>query len=167
MTVQIGNMPLLTIPAMAALIEAAPITEYEPGEVLCHTGEPCSRLAIIMSGQVRVHASDTAGSQVILYRLNAGAICPLSLSALLQNRPYPAVAIAETRSQIRHLSGPALTETVTKTPDLFRAFLDTFATYLYEFVHSATQLGDNSDGTSLAHPPITSGRKSDASRRPE
>jgi len=134
------NTPLMSLPTLAGLVASSPLSECAAGEALFTTGERCITLPVIESGTARVYASSNNGRQVTLYRLNAGAICPISLSTLLKKSTYPATAVAETRVQVRHLSSKNLKSAITGTPEAFSTFLDTFANCLYDSVCTAHQL---------------------------
>ena len=135
-----NNVSLLETPELAALIASTPIVERAAGKPLFHSGEPCTSLPIIISGSVRIHARDSAGRQVTLYRLKRGDVCPISLSALLQHGNYPATATAETAVQVCYLSGEKMEAAINSTPEIFSIFLDTFAGGLYDSVRTARQL---------------------------
>ena len=134
------NVSLLEIPALAELIASTPVVVRAAGEALFQSGESCSSLPLVVSGNAAIYATDKAGRQVTLYRLKPGDICPISLSALLQHSTYPAAASAETTVQLRYLPGEKLKAAVSSTPEIFSAFLDTFADCLYESECAARQL---------------------------
>lgn len=134
------NVALLEMPALAGLIASTPVVERADGEALFQSGESCTNLPLIVSGNASVYATDKAGRQVTLYRLKPGDICPISLSALLQHGAYPAAASAETTVQLRYLPGEKLKAAFSSTPEIFSAFLDTFADCLFDSMCAARQL---------------------------
>lgn len=134
------NPSLLSLPPIAELIENTPVTTYAAGDMLFKTGDPCPGLPVIRTGNARIYASSQAGRQVTLYRLQAGEVCPISLSALLKNSLYPATAVAETPVEAHCLPGETLKATITGTPEIFSTFLNTFADCLYESVCTANRL---------------------------
>ena len=131
---------LLSLPAIAELIENTPVTVYAAGDVLFKGNAPCTGLPVIKTGNARVYASSQTGRQVTLYRLHAGGVCPISLSALLKNSTYPATAVAETPMEVHCLPGEILKTTITGRPEIFSIFLNTFADCLYESVCTANRL---------------------------
>lgn len=133
-------IPLLEMPELAELIASTTVVERMIGETLFQSGEPCTSLPIIISGNARIHASDSAGHPVTLYRLKSGDVCPISLSALLQSSNYPATATAETAVQVCYLPGEQMKTIIISTPEIFSVFLDTFAGGLYESQRTARQL---------------------------
>lgn len=134
------NVSLLEMPALNGLIASTPAVERAAGEALFRSGEPCTSLPLVVSGNARIYAGDKAGRQVTLYRLKPGDICPISLSTLLQHSTYPATATAETTVQIRYLSGEKLQATISSTPEIFSAFLKALTACLYDSVCTTRQL---------------------------
>ncbi|GMQ89406.1 MAG: hypothetical protein BMS9Abin09_0886 [Gammaproteobacteria bacterium] len=147
MKINTGKVSLLDMPELAALIAATPVVKHAAGETLFQSGESCTSLPVVISGNAWIHARDKTGLQVALYRLEPGDACPISLSALLQHSTYPTTATAENNVQVRYLSGEKLQAVINSTPEVFRAFLDTFASGLYDAVRTTRQLmhGDPPD----------------------
>lgn len=131
---------LLELPALVELINATPLVGRKSGEALFHAGESCTGIPILLSGTARVYTSGNSGRQVTLYRLKPGEVCPVSLSALLQQSVYPAAATAETPLQVRYLAGEDFRKAISQDPETFSIFLNTFAGCLYDSVCLARQL---------------------------
>jgi len=88
------------------------------GHAQIYTAEPQGRLCdeekrflLLLEGQVRVYQLAQDGREFTLYRNNPGEICVMSLSSILNNEPFRAHSIAETR--LKALALPA--------SDFFRA----------------------------------------------
>lgn len=151
------KVSLLEMPELASLIASTPLVKHAAGETLFQSGESCTSLPVIISGNAWIHARDKAGLRIALYRLEPGDACPISLSALLQCSTYPATATAENTVQVRYLSSEKLQAAINSTPEVFRAFLDTFASGLYDTVRTTRQFmhgrpsGDPDSTTSTAH----------------
>lgn len=123
---------LLALPALAALVDSIPPVELEAGAALFELGEPCTRLPLLTMGGVAVYASDKEGRPAILYRLGPGEICPVSLSALMQQGLYPAWARTETRVRVRYLPGEVFRTLIVRDPETFGIFLNAFADSLQD-----------------------------------
>ncbi|VAW73387.1 hypothetical protein MNBD_GAMMA15-677 [hydrothermal vent metagenome] len=134
------NVSLLEMPALTELVTSTPVVERMAGETLFRAGDPCLSLPVIESGHARVYASSTAGQQTTLYQLEAGAVCPVSLSSLLQHGAYPVTAVANMDVKIRYISGEKLLAIVSCSPEIFRVFLDTFVDCLSDSVSATHQL---------------------------
>ena len=134
------NMSLLERPELAELIASTRLVERAAGEILFHSGDLCTTLPLLVSGNARIYATDKNDQQVTLYYLRPGDICPISLSALLHNSVYPASAIADTATLVRYLPGEEFKATLNGTPEIFRVLLDTFASGLNDSARIARQL---------------------------
>lgn len=66
------------------------------GQMLFDVGSPCQAFIMLTSGSLRVSASDSDGHEVLLYRLQPGESCLLTVSGLLGHSHYPARGVAET-----------------------------------------------------------------------
>lgn len=135
-----GKISLLEMPELAGLIASTPLVEYSAGETLFQSGEPCTSLPVVISGSAWIDTKDKAGSPVILYRLQPGDACPISLSTLLQYSTYPATATATSTTQVRYLPGEKLQVAINSTPEVFSAFLGALASGLNNAVHTTRQL---------------------------
>ncbi len=140
MTNNSNNVSLFELAALTDLIRISPQKVLTAGTKLFHSGAFCEYLPLLESGMARVYASDDSDRQVTLYRLNPGEICTLSLSTLLQNRSYPAAAVAETDSKVRCLNAEAFKSLVVRDPELFAIFLGTFADCLCNSVCTTRRL---------------------------
>ncbi|MDH5649617.1 MAG: Crp/Fnr family transcriptional regulator, partial [Gammaproteobacteria bacterium] len=59
-------------------------------------GDPCGGLLFLVKGTVRVFMVSESGREIILYRLEGGELCILTLTTLLQAQDYPVQAVTET-----------------------------------------------------------------------
>lgn len=66
-----------------------------PGQVLFDTNDPCNMYLLLISGSLRVLQPAINGRELLLYRLNPGESCVLTVSCLLGTKPYPARAVSE------------------------------------------------------------------------
>ncbi|GAB4348132.1 MAG: Crp/Fnr family transcriptional regulator [Gammaproteobacteria bacterium] len=67
-----------------------------PGQFICLEGQSCSQLALVVKGSVRVYKSGETGREITLYRVSPGGSCILTASCILNQRAFPAFAVAET-----------------------------------------------------------------------
>jgi CRP/FNR family transcriptional regulator, anaerobic regulatory protein len=57
-------------------------------------GDPCSAIAFVLSGEIRVYKVGETGREITLYEIGPGETCILNASCILSNKPYPANATA-------------------------------------------------------------------------
>ena len=64
--------------------------------VIFRPGQPCESLVLLSQGCVKVHLSGESGREIILYRVEPGEVCALTLGCLINDVSYNATGIAET-----------------------------------------------------------------------
>jgi len=81
--------------------------EFPKGEMLFDVHSPCNLFLMINSGTIRVIISTSTGREILLYRVQEGEACVLTISCLLGNSDYPARGLAES-----DLKGVAIKQTL-------------------------------------------------------
>jgi len=66
------------------------------GSTIAEQGGACTQLALLLEGSVRVFKLGESGRELTLYRIEAGQSCVLTTSCIMSQRPFPAIAVAET-----------------------------------------------------------------------
>lgn len=74
----------------------ASIIKLRKGQPICHEGNHCSHLSIVLDGTARIYKLSENGKEITLYRIGPGESCILTASCILSNIPFPAFAICDT-----------------------------------------------------------------------
>jgi len=69
------------------------------GEFIFIEKDNCTFFALLLSGRVRVFKEGESGREVTLYRFEKGESCILTVSCILSDSLYPALAVAEEDSE--------------------------------------------------------------------
>ena len=69
------------------------------GEFIFLEKDNCTFFALLLSGRVRVFKEGESGREVTLYRFEKGESCILTVSCILSDSLYPALAVAEEDSE--------------------------------------------------------------------
>jgi CRP/FNR family transcriptional regulator len=69
------------------------------GDFIFIEEDNCSFFALLLSGRVRVFKEGESGREVTLYRFEKGESCILTVSCILSDSLYPAIAVAEEDSE--------------------------------------------------------------------
>lgn len=72
--------------------------QYEKGERIMRSGQPCDRMGIVLSGQVRVEVSDAWGNVAILEMLGPGSLFAHSYAC--SGKPLDIDAVADTPCEV-------------------------------------------------------------------
>jgi CRP/FNR family transcriptional regulator, anaerobic regulatory protein len=99
--------------------------EMDAGKTLFDLGDPCLAYILLTSGSVRVIQPAYNGRELLLYRLEPGETCILTISCLLGTKPYPARGISETPIEGYLMSRAMFTQLVSRS-DAFRHYIFSF-----------------------------------------
>ena len=92
------------------------------GRRLFGDGDPCTHFPLLVEGIVRASTSSVVGHEILLYGLNPGESCVITVVALLGEAAYPAIATAETRVSLYGVPRSVFLEMVLRSP-AFRVFV--------------------------------------------
>jgi len=87
---QPDNLPWLE------LLERATFIDLPAQNTLVRQGTSCNNFLFLLDGAVRVYQMAEDGREMTLYRINPGDICLMSLSSLLNDKPFKANARTDT-----------------------------------------------------------------------
>lgn len=87
-------------PAWLEAVQNARIRAIPQGTVIFRPGDPCMSFVLVLTGTVRIYLPSETGREILLYRVDPGEICVLTLSNLLGEKPYSAEGVTETETQL-------------------------------------------------------------------
>lgn len=109
---------------------AAIFKSVAAGTDLFHRSDPCSHIAIVGSGNIRVYALSDEGRQITMYRIRTGETCLLTLTCVLGGVAYAGHAVAETDVNAVLLPADRFRSWVDRSPALRR--------YVFSFISVQT-----------------------------
>lgn len=77
-------------------MRSAALVCLKKGQYICHEGNACSQLALVLQGTARIFKLGESGREITLYRVGKGESCILTASCILSDLPFPALAVCET-----------------------------------------------------------------------
>jgi CRP/FNR family transcriptional regulator len=80
----------------AGFFRCATAGRVPAGRHICHEGDECTQLALLVSGRVRVFKLAESGREITLYCIEAGDSCVLTASCIMSAMRFPALAVSET-----------------------------------------------------------------------
>ena len=92
------------------------------GQFIAMEGDDCKFLPIVKSGVIRIYTTSPGGNEMTLYRINKGESCILTITCLLTNKKFPALAYTETDTEILLVEDRLIREWVIKF-DVWRNFV--------------------------------------------
>lgn len=81
-------------------VKTANVRNIPRGTVLFRPGDPCMSFVLVFAGTVRVYIPGESGREIVLYRVEPGEICVLTLSNMLGGITYSAEGVTETDAQL-------------------------------------------------------------------
>ncbi len=104
----------------AEIRESAAQTVMDEGAFAFRRSDPCSNVAIVGSGVLRVAALTDQGRELTLYRVGPGETCLLTLACVLGGHHYAGHAVAETPVEAVMLPAGRFRDWVDRSPTLRR-----------------------------------------------
>jgi CRP/FNR family transcriptional regulator, anaerobic regulatory protein len=104
------------------LEESAKPVRAPAGRRLFGEGSPCTHYPLLIEGSIRASKFSPDGHEILLYRLNPGESCVITVVALLGEASYPAIGTAETKLSLFGVPRSVFLEIVLESP-AFRVFV--------------------------------------------
>lgn len=85
----------LKVDMQKRFMETIKIGKYPIGTMILEEGVRCTNMVFVLHGIIRVYKLSPEGKEITLYRLGNGETCVLSVSCIMGNLDYPAMAEVE------------------------------------------------------------------------
>ena len=117
--------------------------QMPPRSWLFRLGDRCEGFGFVIDGRVRVSISNEAGREIVLYRVRPGESCTVTVSCLVNSRPYPAEGMAEDALEAVSIPRALFNDLVEKSP-VFRQFvLEIFGTRVNHLMELVNEIAFN------------------------
>ena len=83
-----------------SILDEGKVIEVEEGDVLIRSGDPIRNTMLVVDGRIKIYREDEAGNEYLLYYLEPGSACAISIMCALQQEESKITAIAETHSTL-------------------------------------------------------------------
>jgi CRP/FNR family transcriptional regulator len=113
--------------------------KFSRGTFLSMEGDSCNFFPIIKSGLIRVYKISSTGQEMTLYRIEPGESCVLTISCLLSNSRFPAVAYVESDCEVILIPAKVITDWVNK----FSLWNEYIFDYMSRVLHNVITLLEN------------------------
>jgi len=105
--------------------QEAKLVQAPAGRQLFGEGSPCTHYPLLVEGTIRATKCSPDGHEILLYRLNPGESCVITVVALLGQTSYPARGSRETDLTLFGVPRSLFLEMILKSPP-FRVFVFQF-----------------------------------------
>lgn len=107
------------------MCEVGHYAQYPDEQVLFQKETSCCDFVMPLSGVIQVKTTTESGREILLYRVQPGDSCIITVSCLLGNTTYMAYGIAEGKLRAVSIPKPLFTQLIKKS-DAFRTFVFQF-----------------------------------------
>ena len=102
--------------------ETAKPVQAPAGQRLFGDGSPCTCYPLLIEGSIRASRFSPEGHEILLYRLNPGESCVITVVTLLGEASYSAIGTADTKLSLLGVPRSVFLEMVLESP-AFRVFV--------------------------------------------
>lgn len=130
----------ITDDAWVRALRMASEIDFPPNTVVIRKGDRCKSLMLVIKGTVRVYERAGNGRELALYRVNAGEICVLTITNLLEHTAYKADAVTEDEVQVVSIPLSGFQEALAGSPDFRNFIMSTLARRLSNVMQLVEQV---------------------------
>jgi CRP/FNR family transcriptional regulator len=112
----------LPAPLLKKVEATAKLVQAPAGQRLFADGSPCTHYPLLIEGIIRASKINAEGHEILLYRLNPGESCVITVVTLLGEVSYSAIGTAETELVLFAVPRNVFLEIVLQSP-AFRVFV--------------------------------------------
>ena len=112
------NLSVEFEPELLEELALLPVTELDVNSVVLLENAFIKKIPILIEGSIKVRKKDESGKELILYKIEPGESCILSLTSLLNNKQCSAEAFVEEPSKIIYIPS----ETVKMWVDKYKSW---------------------------------------------
>lgn len=106
----------------AQLAEVVQFVTLESGQIAYREEGECSNYLMCIDGRTRIFKTNSAGREMLIYKVEGGGTCALTTQCLLSNRNFPAESVAEDPTELAVISKPHFHRFMSEIP-AFREFV--------------------------------------------
>ncbi len=119
------------------------LKKFKEDELILDVGEKMTHLPLVVSGSVKVMREDEEGRELLLYYLEVGDTCAVSMSCCTKPNKSIIKAIAETDVEVVFILNEKMEEWIVKYPSWRSYVLDSYNVRLNELFDSIDNLAFN------------------------
>ncbi len=116
------------------IIKQARETVIPANTVIFKQGDSCQNYFLVLEGSVKVLGRAENGREIVLYRVQRGQSCTLTVACLFANNKYPAEGITETEVKALLIPLATFNEGLQHSPDFRKQVFDSHSRRLSEII---------------------------------
>jgi len=103
-------------------------------------GDECRNFLLLLNGNIRIYASGRGGREIVLYRIQPGEFCILSLVSFLQGSSFPANAVTENQVQALVMDRTVFNRAMKESPALCNIMMMELSNRFLEVINRVQEL---------------------------
>jgi CRP/FNR family transcriptional regulator len=134
--------PLLGNSTIAqSIAEKATYLTLPAGKILMETGDHIRLIPLVIKGSIKVVRADESGHEILLYYIQPGESCAITLSSCLRNRHSSIKAVTQQPTEIIGLPADYAYMLGRKHPEWLDFVLESYANRFDEVLHMVDEIG--------------------------
>ena len=114
------------------------------GQVLMHSGDAIHLIPLVVKGSIKVVRDDAAGHEVLLYYIQPGESCALTLSSALKQEKSRVKAVAQEATEVIGVPSELAYVLGRRYPGWFDFVLDSYSQRLQELLNMVDEISFSS-----------------------
>jgi CRP/FNR family transcriptional regulator len=82
------------------ILKIGTIREVEPGDILLTSGQVITSTMLLLDGRIKIYREDEDGNEFLMYYLEPGDACAMSIMCAMNNEKSQIMAMAETEATL-------------------------------------------------------------------
>jgi len=146
------HFPLLNNPELVETIAGRAVSLTLPaGNILLNPGDPIKLIPLVVRGSVKVARADAAGHEVLLYYIQPGESCAMTLSSCLKREKSKVKATVQQSAEIIGIPAEVAYLLGRKYPGWYDFVLDSYAQRFQELLRMVDAISFSSLDQRLLH----------------
>jgi len=125
---------------LLGLIRLCPRKKFNRGNRILDVGDEIVLIPFVMKGNIKVVRNDESGREILLYTINPGESCAMSIASGLNNKPSGAIAITETDTEAYLVPLSLVHETFVSHPEMREFVLELFHRRFNEMINIVDEI---------------------------
>ena len=123
-------------PSLIALIEKeALLRHFQPGEVVMRTGQYIKSTALVLEGRLKIYREGPDGGEFLMYYLEPGQACAVSMICAMQSDTSEITAVAEEETELLMIPVHLMDDMMKDHKSWYQFVIQTYRNRFDELLH--------------------------------
>ena len=134
---------LFDLQLMEKIVAVSSVKKFETNQTIMSIGDKIQYIPILLNGSIKIMREDEEGNEYLLYYIERGETCAMTLNCCMSESRSQIIAIAEEESQLIFIPIKKLEEWIVTEPTWCRYILESYNTRLMEAIAAIDNLAFN------------------------